>query len=57
MSRTISRAKHLLRIDGGQTMAEYALVLAVVASASIFLYPVLGSRVIDVVNEVTGLLS
>jgi small neutral amino acid transporter SnatA (MarC family) len=37
-------------------MAEYAVVLAVVTSASALLYPVLGSRVIDVVTEVTGLL-
>ena len=37
-------------------MAEYAVVLAVITSASAFLYPVLGNRVIDAVNMVTGLL-
>lgn len=56
MNRIISRAKSFLRRTEGQTMAEYAVVLAVVASASALLFPVLGGRVIAVVNEVAGFL-
>ncbi|HEY5058473.1 MAG TPA: hypothetical protein VII51_05595 [Gaiellaceae bacterium] len=56
MNRIISRAKSFLRRTEGQTMAEYAVVLAVVASASALLFPVLGDRVIAVVNEVAGFL-
>jgi Flp pilus assembly pilin Flp len=56
MNRIISRAKSFLRRPEGQTMAEYAVVLAVVASASALLFPVLGDRVIAVVNEVAGFL-
>jgi len=56
MNDIASRARSFLRRIEGQTMAEYAVVLAVVTSASAFLYAVLGGRVIDVVNEVTGLL-
>jgi hypothetical protein len=37
-------------------MPEYAVALAVVASATAFLFPVLGSRVIAIVNEVAALL-
>jgi Flp pilus assembly pilin Flp len=51
-----SRARSFLRRIEGQTMVEYAVVLAVVTSASVFLYPVLGSRIIGVVNMVRGLL-
>ncbi len=57
MGRTISRAKHLLRNNGGQTMAEYAVVLAVVAAAAALLFAVLGDRVVSCVNYVAGLLS
>ena len=56
MSRTVSRASRFLRRTEGQTMSEYAVVLAVVASASAFLFPVLGNRVIALVNEVAALL-
>jgi Flp pilus assembly pilin Flp len=56
MGRTISRAKHLLRNNGGQTMAEYAVVLAVVTAAAALLFAVLGNRVVSVVNHVAGLL-
>ena len=56
MSRTISRAKHLLRRNGGQTMAEYAVVLAVVAASAALLFSVLGDRVVAVLNEVAGFL-
>ncbi len=56
MSRTISRVKDLLRSIEGQTMPEYAVVLAVLTSATAFLFADLGSRVIAVVNEVAGFL-
>jgi Flp pilus assembly pilin Flp len=56
MSRTISRARRFVRRTNGQTMPEYAVALAVVASATAFLFPVLGSRVIAIVNEVAALL-
>jgi hypothetical protein len=56
MSRTISRAKHLLRRMEGQTMSEYAIVLAVVAASAALLFAELGNRVVDVVNQVAGFL-
>jgi hypothetical protein len=55
MSRTISRAMSVFRRNGGQTMPEYALVLAV-ASAAALLFAVLGGRVVSVVNDVAGFL-
>ena len=56
MSRTISRAKLLLRRTRGQTMPEYAVVLAVVAAAAALLFAELGNRVVAVLNEVAGFL-
>jgi hypothetical protein len=56
MSRTISRAMSVFRRNGGQTMPEYALVLAVVASAAALLFAELGGRVVSVVNDVAGFL-
>ena len=56
MSRTISRAKLLVRRMEGQTMSEYALVLAVVAASAALLFAELGNRVVDVVNQVAGFL-
>jgi Flp pilus assembly pilin Flp len=56
MCRTISSAKLLLRRNGGQTMAEYAVVLAVVAASAALLFSVLGDRVVAVLNEVAGFL-
>jgi Flp pilus assembly pilin Flp len=56
MSRITSRAKSLLRRIEGQTMPEYAVVLAVVASASALLFAELGNRVVAVLNEVAGFL-
>ena len=57
MCRTISRANSILRRNEGQTMSEYAVVLAVVASASALLFPILGDRVISIVSEVAGFLT
>ena len=56
MSRTTSRASRFLCRTEGQTMPEYAVVLAAMTSASALLFPILGSRVITIVNEVAGLL-
>jgi hypothetical protein len=56
MSRTISRAKLLLRRMEGQTMSEYAIVLAVVGASAALLFAELGNRVVAVVNEVAGFL-
>ena len=56
MSRSTSRAISLVRRTDGQTMPEYAVVLAVVASTAAFLFAQLGGRVIAVLNDVAGLL-
>ncbi len=56
MSRTISRVRTHLRRNEGQTMPEYALVLAVVASGSALLLAELGGRVTAVLVQVTGYL-
>lgn len=56
MSRNISRAITLVRSAYGQTMPEYAVVLAVVASTAALLFAELGNRVIGMLNEVAGLL-
>ncbi len=56
MSRLISRAKCLHRASTGQTMAEYAVVLTVVAAASALLFPALGGQVVALVNQVAGYL-
>jgi hypothetical protein len=56
MSRTISRAMSVFRRNAGQTMPEYALVLAVVASAAALLFAEMGSRVVEVINAVAGYL-
>jgi Flp pilus assembly pilin Flp len=56
MSRTISSAKLLLRRNEGQTMAEYAVVLTVIAASAALLFSVLGDRVVAVLNEVAGFL-
>ena len=56
MSRNISRAITLVRSTDGQTMPEYAVVLAVVASTAALLFAELGNRVIEMLNQVAGLL-
>jgi hypothetical protein len=56
MSRSISRAISPVRRTDGQTMPEYAVVLAVVASTAALLFAELGNRVIAVLNDVVGLL-
>ena len=56
MSRTTCRVETVLRRNEGQTMPEYAVVLAVVASGSALLFSALGGRVTAVLVEVTGYL-
>jgi hypothetical protein len=56
MSRNISRAITLVRSAYGQTMPEYAVVLAVVASTAALLFAELGNRVVELLNQVAGLL-
>ena len=56
MSRTTSRVETVLRRNEGQTMPEYAVVLAVVASGSALLFSELGGRMTAVLVEVTGYL-
>jgi Flp pilus assembly pilin Flp len=56
MSRTISRAKDFFRRNQGQTMPEYAVVLAIVSSGSAFFLAELGGRVTAVLMQVAGYL-
>ena len=42
--------------EEGQTMAEYGVVLAVITVASVAVFPALGTAVLSVVDQVTGLL-
>ena len=56
MSRNISRARDFFRRNQGQTMPEYAVVLAVMASGSAFLFAELGGRVTAVLVQVAGYL-
>jgi Flp pilus assembly pilin Flp len=56
MSRTTSRAKDFFRRNQGQTMPEYAVVLAVVSSGSAFLLAGLGARVTASLMQVAGYL-
>jgi hypothetical protein len=55
MCRIISRANRTVRRIEGQTMAEYAVVLAVVTSGGTLLFLTLGNRVIGVLTDVVGL--
>ena len=56
MSRIISRGTLRVRRNDGQTMPEYAIVIAVLASGAALLFAVLGNRVVAVLNDVAGLL-
>ena len=56
MSRIISRATHLFRRNEGQTIPEYALVLAVVTSGSALVFAQLGGQVTAVLTQVTSYL-
>ena len=56
MSRIDNRATSVVRRTDGQTAAEYAVVLAVIASTAALLFATLGGRIIDAINNVVGLL-
>ena len=56
MSRTISRAKDTFRRNQGQTMPEYAVVLALVSSGSVFFLSGLGNRVTALITQVASYL-
>jgi Flp pilus assembly pilin Flp len=56
MSRTISRAKDLFRRNQGQTMPEYAVVLALISSGSVFVLGGLGNRVTALITQVASYL-
>jgi Flp pilus assembly pilin Flp len=56
MSRITSYATSYVRRTDGQTAAEYAVVLAVIASTAALLFAILGGRIIDALNNVVGLL-
>ncbi len=56
MSRITSNAMSHVRRTEGQTAAEYAVVLAVIASTAALLFATLGGRIIEAVNSVVGLL-
>jgi Flp pilus assembly pilin Flp len=55
MSRITNNATFVRRTDG-QTAAEYAVVLAVIASTAALLFATLGGSIIEAVNSVVGLL-
>lgn len=55
LCRTVD-ARRVARSIEGQTMPEYAVVLAVLTSVSAFLFAVLGNKVVAVVEKVAGLL-
>jgi Flp pilus assembly pilin Flp len=56
MSRITNNATLQVRRTDGQTAAEYAVVLAVLASTAALLFATLGGRIIDALNSVVGLL-
>jgi Flp pilus assembly pilin Flp len=56
MSRITNIATIDVRRTDGQTAAEYAVVLAVLASTAALLFATLGGRIIDALNSVVGLL-
>ena len=56
MSRITNNATSHVRRTDGQTAAEYAVVLAVIASTAALLFATLGGRIIEALNSVVGLL-
>ncbi len=56
MSRTISRAKDSFRRNQGQTMPEYAVVLALISSGSVFVVGGLGNRITALITQVASYL-
>ncbi len=56
MSRTISHAKDFFRRNQGQTMPEYAVVLALISSGSVFVVGGLGNRITALITQVASYL-
>lgn len=56
MCRTVRRLTQLAGRSEGQTMSEYAVVLGVITSSAVVLFPELGSRVETLVRAVAALL-
>jgi Flp pilus assembly pilin Flp len=50
------RLTALLKRDDGQTMAEYAVVLAVITVATVAVFTALSGGISGAINNVTGLL-
>ncbi len=42
--------------EGGQTMTEYALIMAAIAIVAIVAYTTLGTTIVDLVNKVIACL-
>ena len=56
MCRNIDRVSRSLLREAGQTITEYAVVLAVVAVSATFLFAELGTNVRALINAAAGLL-
>jgi Flp pilus assembly pilin Flp len=52
--RQYLRLQHGLRREEGQTMAEYALILVLVAVAAIGAFKLLGTKISDKVNNIAS---
>ena len=50
------RLTSLLKVENGQTMAEYAVVLAVITVATVAVFTALSGGISGAINNVTGLL-
>jgi Flp pilus assembly pilin Flp len=51
-----ARLASLVRKDDGQTMAEYAVVLAVITVATVAVFTALSGGISGAISNVTGLL-
>jgi len=56
MKRQMLRISALLSSSKGQTMAEYALIMAAVAVVALVAYNALGTQISSYVNTVKGCL-
>ena len=48
--------KRLLRREGGQTLSEYALILALIAIIAIAALTLLGGNILDILNQIAAAL-
>jgi Flp pilus assembly pilin Flp len=56
MLRIINRLTHQRHAENGQTMTEYALILAAIAIVAIVAYTTLGTTIVTLVNKVIACL-